>query len=116
MEWSVVKIGMEQFDILHAYGLAILLATACGEPVELRAMACHYRLSCSILHLPQVNCRTLLERVLPLPAEEVVRASEPRAQEQRLPVTVLDGLFAALFTFPGVRVLSVSDLLQNTFP
>ena len=35
MEWSIVKIGIEQFDILHAYGLAILLATGCNMTVEL---------------------------------------------------------------------------------
>lgn len=33
--------------------------------------------------------------------------------EQHLPVTVLDGLLAALFTTPGPRVLSVRDLLEK---
>jgi hypothetical protein len=36
MEWRIVKIGIEQFDMLHAYGLAILLATGLGLAVELR--------------------------------------------------------------------------------
>ncbi len=102
MEWSVVKIGIQQFDILHAYGLGILLATACDEPVELRDMA---------LQLPRMSYDSLLEKVLPLPREEDVRACAPSARAQRLSVTVLDGLLTALFTTPGSRILSVSDLL-----
>ena len=111
MEWSVARIGIAQFDILHAYGLAVLVATACGEPVELGETPCHYRLSCQALRLPHMSCNELLERVLPLPAEEDVRACAPRTSEQKLPLTVLDGLLAALFTTPGLRALSVCDLL-----
>jgi hypothetical protein len=111
MEWSVVKIGIEQFDILHAYGLGILLATACGEPVKLRATACHYILTCSVIQLPRMHCDVLLAKVLPLPGEEDVQAYISRPGEQKLPVTVLDGLLTALFTTPGPRILSVSDLL-----
>src|SRR2546421_7221608 len=111
MEWSVVKIGIQQFDILHAYGLGILLATACDEPVELRDMACRYILSSSAHQLPRMSYDSLLEKVLPLPREEDVRACAPSARAQRLSVTVLDGLLTALFTTPGSRILSVSDLL-----
>jgi len=111
MEWSIVKIGIEQFDILHAYGLAILLATGCNISVELRDTACSYTLSCSTLQLPQVNCDVLLERVLLLPGEEEMRIFDPRAKEQTLSVTVLDGLLTALFTTPGLRALSVSHLV-----
>lgn len=107
----MVKIGTAQFDILHAYGLGILLATACGEPVELREMAHHYTLSCTALRLPHMSCHELLEKVFPLPGEEDVQACTPSARVQRLPVTVLDGLLAALFTTPGQRVHSVFDLL-----
>jgi hypothetical protein len=110
MEWSIVKIGIEQFDMLHAYGLAILLATGWGVPVELRNTACTYTLSCSTHQLPQMNCDMLLDRVFPLPREEELRVFDPRAREQKLSVTVLDGMLTALFTTPGPRVLSVSDL------
>lgn len=111
MEWSVVKIGIQQFDILHAYGLGTLLATACNVPVELRDMGYHTILLSSAPKLPRMSCGDLLERVLPLPREEDVRACAPSAPLQSLPVTVLDGLLAALFTSPGLRVFSVSDLL-----
>jgi hypothetical protein len=113
MEWSVVKIGIAQFDTLHAYGLGILLATACGEPVELRETAFCNILSCSIQRLPRMSCNELLERVFPLPGEGGLQAYDYRDLEQHLPVTVLDGLLAALFTTPGLRVLSVSDLLEK---
>jgi hypothetical protein len=111
VEWRIVKIGIEQFDMLHAYGLAILLATRLGLAVELRDTACSYNLSCSMLELPQVNSDVLLEKVFPLPGEEEMHAFDPRASEQKLSVTVLDGLLTALFTTPGPRVLSVSDLV-----
>src|SRR6266699_4668723 len=111
MQWCVVKLGIEQFDILHAYGLAILLATACGVPVTLQDTAYCYTLSCPEVELPRVNATLLLESVLPFPDEEELRLCDPRAQKMKLPVTVLDGLLAALFTTPGSRVLSVGDLL-----
>jgi len=63
------------------------------------------------LQLPQVNCDMLLERVFSLPGEEEMRVFDPRAREQKLSVTVLDGLLTALFTTPGPRVLSVNDLV-----
>src|SRR6266516_3026019 len=101
MEWSVVKIGIAQFDALHAYGLGILLATVCNEQVELRETAFCYVLSCSTRRLPHMSCNELLEKVFPLPGEENLHAYVNRDLEQRLPVTVLDGLLAALFTTPG---------------
>ena len=113
MEWSVVKIGNAQFDILHAYGLGILLATACNEQVELKETAFCYVLSCSIGRLPHMSCNELLEKVSHLPEEESLQAYVHHDMEQHLPVTVLDGLLAALFTTPGPRVLSVRDLLEK---
>src|SRR6266566_3522400 len=113
MEWRVVKIGIAQFDILHAYGLGILLATACGEPVELWETACHYILSSPVKRLPRISCNELLGKVLPLAGEEDLQAYAHGALEQYLPVTVLDGLLAALFTTPGLRVPSVSELLKK---
>ena len=116
MQWRVVKLGIEQFDVLHAYGLAILLATACGVPVALQDTAYCYTLSCPQVEPPRVHATLLLESVLPLPDEEELRVCDPRAQQQKLPVTVLDGLLAALFTTPGPRALSVSDLLMASAP
>ncbi len=105
MEWSVVKIGIEQFDILHAYGLGILLATATSEPVELREQGCYYHLSCPVARLPRVSCSVLLERALPLPGEEEVLTCSPHTEQPKLAVAVFDGLLAALFTTPaGPRV------------
>ena len=49
MQWRVVKLGIEQFDVLHAYGLAILLATACGVPVDLQDTPYCSILSCQLV-------------------------------------------------------------------
>jgi hypothetical protein len=80
-------------------------------PLWAHDTACSYTLSCSMLQLPQVNCDVLLERVFPLPDEDEMRFIDLHAREQKLSVTVLDGLLTALFTTPGPRVLSVSDLV-----
>lgn len=70
MEWSAVKTGIAQFDILHAYGLGILLATACNAQVELKETAFCYVLSCSTRRLPHMSCNELLEKVFQLPGVE----------------------------------------------
>jgi hypothetical protein len=113
MEWCVMRTGIKQFDMLHAYGLAVLLATACETVVKIREAAYSYILSCSACMLPQIDSDVLLERVFPLPDEEEVRLCDPHAPEQMLAITVFDGLLAALFTTPGSRALSVSDLLHK---
>jgi hypothetical protein len=113
MEWRVIKTGSRQFDMLHAYGLGILLATAYGTAVELGEAASSYSLSCSIGELAQRDNDALLERLFVLPDEESVLHYNPHAQIHNLPITILDGLLAALFTIPGPRILSVSDLLRK---
>lgn len=113
MEWCVMRTGIRQFDILHAYGLGVLLATACDTMVELGEAAYSYILSCSVCQLPQIDSDALLECAFPLPDEEELRLYDPHAEAQKLAITVLDGLLAALFTTPGPRVLSVSDLLRK---
>src|SRR5258708_7752348 len=113
MEWCVMRTGIRQFDMLHAYGLGVLLATACDTTVELGEAAYNYILSCSVCELPQVDSDALLECAFPLPDEEEVRLCDLHAEAQKLAITVLDGLLAALFTTPGPRALSVSDLLRK---
>lgn len=108
-----MRIGFRQFDMAHAYGLGILLATACNTTVEIVEAASCYTLSCSIDTLPQVDSDALLERVFPLPSEEEICLCDIHAEKQKLSLSVLDGLLAALFTTPGPRVLSVSDLLRK---
>src|SRR5215471_7203987 len=113
MEWRIMKTGIRQFDMLHAYGLGVLLATACATAVALEEAAYSYILSCSVCVLPQIDSDALLEHVFPLPDEEELRLCDLQAQTQTLAITVLDGLLAALFTTPGPRTLSVSDLLHK---
>src|SRR6266851_1579736 len=101
MKWCVVRTGIRQFDMLHAYGLGVLLATTCDTAVELREAACSYLLSCPVCALPQVDSDALLEQIFPLPGEEELRLCDLHVKEQQLPITVLDGLLAAFFTTPG---------------
>jgi len=109
MQWCVAKTGFELFDMLHAYGLAILLTYASSLPVSVRDESLAYRLSCPTQTAPPSGVE-ILDEVLALPES---RSFQANAQENSLPsiqVEVLDGVLAALFT-KGERILSVSDLL-----
>jgi hypothetical protein len=107
MQWSLVQTGLELFDLLHAYGLGILLAHACREPIEVRQTSCTYTLT-SDISTPPSGSLALLDEIFSLPA----RLEREIAQQASasLALANLDGLLTVLFTSPGVRVLSVADL------
>ncbi len=111
MQCCVAKTGFEMFDMLHAYGLAILLTSASGFPVVVRDASLVYSVSCPTQTTPSSGVE-ILDQVLALPE---VRGFQTDQQEYLLPsiqVEVLDGVLAALFT-KGERILSVSDLLSK---
>jgi len=117
MQWCVAKTGFEMFDALHAYGLGTLLATAYYQPIELSEAALMYRLSSQAQTVP-VATVTLLDRALELPGTadlDILRDNWPVRSHScyLLSVAVFDGLLTALFTVPGVRTLSVSDLVSD---
>jgi hypothetical protein len=108
MEYRVVKTGAQLFDLLHAYGLGLLLAQGCELPVEVGETGCTYTLTCSAAAAP-ARSPAILDELLTLPAPQEVEAA--RLPEAGLPVANLDGLLTVLFTAPGsVRALSVADL------
>lgn len=110
MQWSVIKTGAEHFDLLHAYGLGILLAHASGQPIEVRDTSATVTLI-SDETVPPVGSLTLLDEVLLLPTHEAIATA--RLSDTSLPLTNLDGLLTLLFSTPGGRVLSVADLLTK---
>lgn len=117
MQWCVAKTGFEMFDALHAYGLGILLATAYHQPVELSEAALAYRLSNQAQTIPTPTI-TLLDNALELPEIadlDILRDDWPLRSRScyLLSIAVLDGLLTALFTVPGARTLSVSDLVSG---
>jgi len=113
VEWVVIKMGAEMFDALHAYGLAIVLASASGKAVELKDDGYAYRLSASCSAGPDA-CTDLLDEVLKLPTQEDIITEKQSVPDCSLPVANLDGLLAALFTTPqGIGCLSVADLLER---
>ncbi len=114
MDWCLIKTGAEMFDILHAYGLGILLAHASGLPVVLRDGATVFTLTCSLKSIPCASV-DLLDDVLALPTtEEVLARQADRQREASLRVGNLDGLLATLFTSPGVRASSVGEVLWKS--
>ena len=110
MQWCLVQTGAELFDLLHAYGLGILLAHACGQPIEVRETSCTYTLTGNI-SVPPSGSLSLLDEILALPTPQEIETAEP--QTPSLPVANLDGLLTALFTTLGVRILSTADLSKK---
>lgn len=111
MEWRIVKTGADMFDALHAYGLGLLVAYASHRPVKLVEQGTFYQLDSRTTRL---NASTdILGSVLELPTLPAIRACEQEGAEVPLSVATFDGLLAALFTTPSVRLVSVTDLLTR---
>jgi hypothetical protein len=114
MDFCLVKTGAGMFDMLHAYGLGILLAHASGLPVDLRNGATVSALTCSMTSVPAASF-SLLDDVLALPtSEELLALQANRLQEASLEIGNLDGLLATLFTSPGSRASSVGEVLRKS--
>jgi hypothetical protein len=111
MQWSVVKTGAELFDLLHAYGLGVLLAHAGAQPTQMRDTGGTYTLTGHLCSPPRLSI-DLIDEVLVLPALEQVEAI--RQSREDLAVANLDGLLTILFTTPGTRVLSVTELARRS--
>jgi hypothetical protein len=109
MEWRVAKTGAEMFDALHAYGLGILVACAGQSPVELKDEVLSYKLQTVGDRLDHAT-KDLLDGALTLPSATNFQEDSKNDTKNDMAVANLDGLLAALFTTPGVRVVSTTDL------
>jgi hypothetical protein len=69
MKWCVVKTGAELFDLLHTYGLGLLLAHRCACPIEVRDTGCTYTLMSRISASPS-GPLTLVDEILCLPTPQ----------------------------------------------
>src|ERR1700681_3954745 len=109
MRWRVLKMGRALFDALHAYGVAIVVATLIEQPVLFQEKGNTYELTCSASRLPAVTA-DLFDHLFPLPSEAQLALPEEEHSEL-LAVTILDGLLAALLTVPGLSsAANVHDL------
>lgn len=112
MNWCVLKTGATFFDLLHTYGLGIMLAHVCGQPIEVRETGPIYTLAGDV-STPPSGSLTVLDTILALPTPQEIEAA--RLPTVALSIATLDGLLTVLFTTPGgVRVLSVADLLWKS--
>jgi hypothetical protein len=114
MEWIVVKTGATQFDLLHAMGLGLVIATACRIPVRLEDKGVVYTLECSLSDLPAIPLEVLIDQTLELPSAEEVGKVTVRSDQVSTAIANLDGVLALLFTTPGVRAVSVQDAISKT--
>jgi hypothetical protein len=118
MDWRVIKMGTQMFDMLHAYGVGIVVACATNEPVVIEDEGYSYRLSSRCMTIPHTSI-DLLDEVFRFPQpEEVLGVLQAQTQATRPPtplaVANLDGLLAALFTRPdGAHCCSLSALLHK---
>lgn len=113
MEWTVMKVGADMFDALHAYGLAMTLTYASGTPVELKDVGLGYRLMSSSTDTWPKDNQAILSDILTLPTPTQLQAEENTLAAAPVWLTTLDGWLAALFTVPGVRLVSVFDLFDK---
>jgi hypothetical protein len=110
MDLQLIKTGAEMFDMLHAYGLGIVLSHASGLPVQLKDGAIAFELTCPLKRVPHASV-DLLDEVLALPTSEEVLAYQLDCQKEvSLRVGNLDGLLALLFTSPGTHASSVKEV------
>jgi hypothetical protein len=116
MQWRVIKMGSDLFDILHTYGLGIVVASATQQSVTVQEEGCSYTLSSPCTIIPQVGPDLLDELFLMPSPEEVLQVSQEKHTRSEVPLGVanLDGLLAALFTRPKrERTCSVYALLER---
>lgn len=113
MEWIVRKIGLEMLDALHAYGAAIAVASAFDSLIEVRNEGSVYRLSGLTGRLSEFTVADFLARVLALPVIEQLEGDKKKLPKDDLTLTNFDGLLAASFTTPGVRFVSLLDLVNS---
>lgn len=113
MNWMVVKTGIEVFDLLHAYGLGVVLAWISGTTLELRDAGLTFVLESPQTALPEGGV-DLLDDILCLPSvQQVQEERNHKKSDAALPLANLDGLLAATLTVPGgKRSFSVADLLK----
>lgn len=111
MEWSVAKTGFAMFDALHAYGVALLLATVSGMSVMVRddGVVYHLRVPWRFFLRPSP---AVLDALFPLPSVEDMLALASGQESISLSVATLDGVLAALFT-TRARIVSVGDVLRK---
>ena len=88
MKWRVIKTGAELFDLLHAYGLGILLAHACGQPVEVMDTGCSYTLAGHVSAQP-CGPFDLVDEALALPTPQEVAAARLLDAGVPVPVAIL---------------------------
>lgn len=110
MKWTVVKLGREMFDAAHVYGLGIVLAYMGQNPVLIEDWGATYALSSSVTNL---NHDITLEQILRLPTTNQLDGLTLNKDHIEVPIANLDGLLALLFTVPGVRLTSISDMLHK---
>jgi hypothetical protein len=109
--YRVAKTGAEMFDAQHAYGLGIALACASHAKVQLKDEGTHYHLSFNSTLDDHVD---VLKEALTLPsASDLQRVKKRRTGLSDVRMANLDGLLAAHFTIPGIRLVSVFDLINK---
>lgn len=110
--WCVAKTGFVMFDALHAYGLALLLATIGGMPIDVQDHGPMYHLSSpwKLFVAPSLD---IFDVLFTLPTSEELLPSFPQSKRDILPFATLDGLLTVLFTTRGERILSISDLRRK---
>jgi len=111
MKLRVIKVGSDMFDALHAYGLGIIVAHASDAPVDVRDEGSVYELYASG-RIASMSMTDILAEALALPELGDIRGDNEHGvrPEMTKALSNMDGLLAASYTSPGIRVASLADL------
>ena len=115
-EWTIIKMGAKMFDLLHAYGLAVVLAIVGKTNILFEDMGKAVRLTGSVL---SVTGDVPVSTIVPVPTIAKVQSLTKSQKLTEYPDAEfgnLDGLLSMLFTVPGVRAVSVQDLCTTLKP
>ena len=112
MQLSVPKCGNIKLDALHAYGLGVFMATSTRKRVIVEEKGPLFQLTIEAEKLENFATDSL-DEILALPSTQELEEWVRNPGTTSVKLANLDGLLAVLFTTPGFRAVSLSDLANK---
>jgi hypothetical protein len=112
MEWAVAKTGLMRTDATHVIGLGKLLAETTQSEIKITDEGTFF-----LLKSPKVpqdpDPEQCIRKLFQIPTVETLKSDNLLWESPSLALCKLDGILCVKFTSPGIRVVSVSDMLYK---
>ncbi len=112
MDFIVLKMGSVLFDTAHAYGFGIFLSLITQASVQLTDEGLCYRIKSQEI-TERMSVGECIRKLLTIPSIEALNDREALLEHPDQAVRILDGILAILFTSPGIRIVSVTDMFAK---